>query len=178
MPCPILLICCLQPRLQRCIAVAFRLHQPALINAPHTVPSLLPHTRAKRSHDQRVQPSHGQQKLAFMSMSLSLARAQGSRPTSGVRCQAGLRAQAQPARAVPREQQQPPVPGKLAAGLLGAAAALSLALGSPAQAAEPFLKSTGRCRLTGAWCCSSTLHVALSIHFRDWGGVCRRSASM
>lgn len=48
----------------------------------------------------------------------------------------------------PREQQGL---GKLAAGLLGAAAALSLALSPPpALAAEPFLKSTGACRLP---CC-------------------------
>ncbi len=53
---------------------------------------------------------------------------------------ANIRAQAQPVRAFSREQEQP---HKLAAGLLGAAAALSLALAAPAYAAEPFLKSTG-----------------------------------
>lgn len=63
---------------------------------------------------------------------------------STTRCQrANTRAQAQPARAVSREQQQPAGPQKLAAGLLGAAAALSLALAAPSHAAEPFLKSTG-----------------------------------
>lgn len=37
-------------------------------------------------------------------------------------------------------------PGRLTAGLLGAAAALSLAFAQPALAAEPFLKSTGEPR--------------------------------
>ena len=63
----------------------------------------------------------------------------------GVRCQAG-KAHAQALPAVPREPQQQQLsgPSKLAVGLLGAAAALSLALAPPpALAAEPFLKSTG-----------------------------------
>ncbi len=45
---------------------------------------------------------------------------------------------------------------KLAAGLLGAAAALSLALSPPALAAEPFLKSTGARRLL----CHATMAIA------------------
>lgn len=70
-------------------------------------------------------------------------RAQQRHPTATRSQGASSRAQAQPARALLREQQQPTGPNKLAAGLLGAAAALSLALAAPAQAAEPFLKSTG-----------------------------------
>ncbi|KAL4427908.1 hypothetical protein ABPG75_001997 [Micractinium tetrahymenae] len=79
--------------------------------------------------------------MAVMACGLGL-RAQQRAPAT--RCQgANTRAQAQPARAVPRDQQQLNGPNKLAAGLLGAAAALSLALAAPAHAAEPFLKSTG-----------------------------------
>jgi hypothetical protein len=57
-------------------------------------------------------------------------------PKGSVRCQA--------ARATPRQQQQQVSgPSKLAIGMLGAAAAVTLALSPPALAVEPFLKSTG-----------------------------------
>ncbi|PSC69769.1 FLUORESCENT IN BLUE chloroplastic [Micractinium conductrix] len=75
---------------------------------------------------------------------LSSLRLQQRAPASSLRCQA-VRAQAQPVKAVPREAQQQlaGAGSRLAAGLLGAAAAVTLALGAPAHAAEPFLKSTG-----------------------------------
>ena len=82
-----------------------------------------------------------------MAMSASCSRlGQQRSQRAGVRCQAG-KAHAQALPAVPREQQQQQfsAPGKLAAGLLGEAAALSLVLAPPpALAAEPFLKSTGK----------------------------------
>ncbi|PRW56470.1 FLU chloroplast alternative spliced version l-FLP [Chlorella sorokiniana] len=68
---------------------------------------------------------------------LSQQRPQAAGPS--VRCSAAP-VQRAAVQAGPREQQGL---GKLAAGLLGAAAALSLALSPPALAAEPFLKSTG-----------------------------------
>ena len=78
---------------------------------------------------------------------LSSLRLQQRAPASSLRCQA-VRAQAQPVKAVPREAQQQlaGAGSRLAAGLLGAAAAVTLALGAPAHAAEPFLKSTGALR--------------------------------
>lgn len=70
---------------------------------------------------------------------LAQQRPQAAGP--GVRCSAAP-VQRAAVQIAPREQQGL---GKLAAGLLGAAAALSLALSPPALAAEPFLKSTGAC---------------------------------
>ena len=74
-----------------------------------------------------------------MRAALAPQRGQGA---VGVRCQAG-----RAPKAVPREQQQATGPSKLAVGLLGAAAALSLAVAAPpADAALPFLRSTGNRR--------------------------------
>lgn len=78
--------------------------------------------------------------MLALAPSSSLLAPQRAQP---VRCFAQSR-KAQPVRAAPREQQQLPGLGRqLAAGLLGAAAAVSLVLAPPASAAEPFLKSTG-----------------------------------
>ena len=75
-------------------------------------------------------------------MASAVRCALGAPRAQGVRCQA--KGEARPAQAaVPRDQQQQQVGQRWAAGLLGAAAALSLAVAPPAFAAEPFLKSTG-----------------------------------
>ena len=90
----------------------------------------------------------------------------------GVRCQAfksqgPAGAQAAP-RALPRDQPRQLV-GQFAAGLLGTAAALSLALAPPALAVEPFLKSTGK----QGFKYKSTLNsLYLSLHGKWFGGSC------
>jgi hypothetical protein len=57
-------------------------------------------------------------------------------------------------------KQQQLFPGRLTAGLLGTAAALSLAFAQPVLAAEPFLKSTGEPRTDGGASLSFTVHCA------------------
>lgn len=96
-------------------------------------------------------------------MRLALQQPRGQQAGSAPRCQA-----ARAPRALPRDQQQAPGPSKLAAGLLGAAAALSLALSPPADAAEGFLKSTGAWVGWGGGRAGLGAHTRSSPHWGAW----------